>query len=71
MHFMPLISGIMRDVHRDFATDYICILNSDILLGAEFFSLLDFVDGAVRESRLPRIVVFFSPLDWRSPLPAL
>ncbi|KAK8812803.1 hypothetical protein WA538_002537 [Blastocystis sp. DL] len=58
VHFMPLVSGIMRDIHRDFVTDYICILNSDILLGPEFFSLLDFVDLAIREGRLPKIVSF-------------
>lgn len=63
VHFMPLVSGIMRDIHRDFVTDYICILNSDILLGPEFFSLLDFVDLAIREGRLPQIVSFPSPLD--------
>lgn len=63
---MPLVSGIMRDIRRDFATDYVCILNSDILLGSEFFSLLDFVDAAVRQSRLPRIVSIFAPLHRRS-----
>lgn len=54
---MPEVKGILSDLYRDFDSDYYCILNSDILLGPELFSVLDYVDEQISNGNFSSIVL--------------
>ena len=53
---MPEVKGMMNDLYRDFKADYYCILNSDILLGPELLSILDYVDNQIEKGVFSSIV---------------
>ena len=57
--FMPEVKGIMTDLYRDFNADYYCLLNSDILLGPELLSILDYVDNQIQNGVFSSIVMSY------------
>ena len=56
---MPEVKGIMTDLYRDFSADYYCLLNSDILLGPELLSILDYVDNQIQNGVFSSIVMSY------------
>ena len=53
----------MEDIFRDIDADYYGIINGDILIGAQLFSLLDKIDSLIESGTISKIVASLGVLD--------